>query len=1103
MPPKLTTEYLRRLIVGLALISLALIWIVSRDPAPVLAQSQAANYKNFEGPQVHPLALTPDGTRLLAVNTPNNSLSVFHLTGRSLTLMAEIPVGLEPVSVAARNDREVWVTNWLSDSVSVVDLQTWNVTRTFDAGDEPTDVVFTGQPVARAFVCVSGLSQVKVYDPTNAAAMPQTLTIRGKQPRALTRNASGSQVFVSVFESGNQTTTIAADLVTANGGPPPPSPALKPGLPAAPNVGLIVKWNGSSWSDERNDGRWTAFIPYSLADIDVVVLDASGASAAVSREVRNVGTHIGNAVVDPTGNQLLVLNDEARNNVRFEPNLQGHFLNTRLSVVGLANANVTAVDLNQHINYGVPAGSDIERANSLALPADLVRATDGTLYVAATGSAKVGVLGPTGVVQARIAVGQGPTGLALNPTGRLLYVLNRFDETVSIVDTTTRAQLATVPVGFNPEPDNIRRGRHGLYDATLSAHGDLACASCHANGHRDGIAWDLGSPQGSMQTVPNPIGAIFGFGSSVFHPMKGPMTTQSLRGIIGTEPLHWRGDRGQLASFNPAFPSLLGGPRQLSQSEMADFQSFIESLSYPPNPNENPDRTLPNPLTGPSAMRGSQLFNTAIFDGGIFTCNQCHVASPGFGTGTGGFLIPGVALQESQDFKVPQLRGAYQKTGFIRAPGEQLTGYGFIHDGSTDTLLTFLHAPVFTFQNDNQRRDLEQFVLSFDTGTAPAVGLQTTANAANKTAPAVTDRINLSMAQATAGNCDLVVRGLYGGAPRSFRYNGNGLFQTDKQNEPLVTLPMLLQTVGISAELTFTGVPVGAGRRDSIDRNEDNVLNGDEALTPNALDTAEFFVWQHYEDFFNRDPDQGGLDYWTGQITQCGTDALCLHNKRIDVSNAFFFELEYQQTAAYVFRLYRAAYGNDQPSPNPDNSNQTEAPKLPSYAAFAPDRAQVVGGSSLAQSQLDLANAFVLRPAFLSKYPASLTLDQFVDALLLNIKNDSGADLAAQRSALKALGSRGAVLYRVADDNVQSNPISNQVFIDAEYNRAFVFSQYAGYLRRDSDLAGFLFWLGQVNNAPLRDVAKQHAMVCSFITAAEYQLRSGPSVTRTNRDCTQ
>jgi hypothetical protein len=95
------------------------------------------------------------------------------------------------------------------------------------------------------------------------------------------------------------------------------------------------------------------------------------------------------------------------------------------------------------------------------------------------------------------------------------------------------------------------------------------------------------------------------------------------------------------------------------------------------------------------------------------------------------------------------------------------------------------------------------------------------------------------------------------------------------------------------------------------------------------------------------------------------------------------------------------------------------------------------------------------------------------------------------------------VMYRLSDDNAQTNPIDNRAFIDAEYNRAFVFTQYAGYLRRNSDMAGFLFWLGQVNSATLGDVAKQHAMVCSFITSAEYQRRFSSIISHSNAECPQ
>jgi photosystem II stability/assembly factor-like uncharacterized protein len=313
--------------------------------------------------------------------------------------------------------------------------------------------------------------------------------------------------------------------------------------------------------------------------------------------------------------------------------------------------------------------------------------------------------------------------------------------------------------------------------------------------------------------------------------------------------------------------------------------------------------------------------------------------------------------------------------------------------------------------------------------------------------------------------------------------------------------------VPVTVNLTLSN-PVGA----TLGQQAKAVLtiNHNHSWPPgaNSADDARFFVRQHYADFLNREADQGGLDYWSGQITQCGNDQGCIRAKRLNVSNAFFYELEYQQTGAYVFHMYRAAFGNNQPFPNPDNSNQTEANKLPAYSVFAFDRARVVGSASLAQGQLDFANLFAQRPQFLAKYPVGLDGPGFVDSVLATIKTDIGVDLTSQRQALIDLfnqaggnGGRGAVMYRLADDNAQTNPINNRAFIDAEYDRAFVATQYFGYLRRDADIGGFLFWLAQVNSAPLRDVAKQHAMVCSFITSAEYQNRFSSVVTHTNAEC--
>lgn len=293
----------------------------------------------------------------------------------------------------------------------------------------------------------------------------------------------------------------------------------------------------------------------------------------------------------------------------------------------------------------------------------------------------------------------------------------------------------------------------------------------------------------------------------------------------------------------------------------------------------------------------------------------------------------------------------------------------------------------------------------------------------------------------------------------------------------------------------------------------------------NPLDFADFFVSQHYRDFLSREPEgctlqacgapDCGLQYWSEQLTgnSCNLpaacpDQTCVNSKRVDVSNAYFYEAEYQQTGAFAYRLYRIAYGNNQPFPNPnaDANYPGEHLKLILYSVFAADRAQVTG-NGLPAKQLALANSFVARPEFLAKYPASLaTADQFVDAVLATIQTDLGVDLSGQRANLITLyGSlgRGGVMYRLADDNGQTNPINNRSLIDAEYNRAFVFTQYGGYLRRNADLPGFAFWLGQVNSGPLRDGTKQHGMVCSFITSKEYQERFSSIVSHNNGECPQ
>ena len=91
---------------------------------------------------------------------------------------------------------------------------------------------------------------------------------------------------------------------------------------------------------------------------------------------------------------------------------------------------------------------------------------------------------------------------------------------------------------------------------------------------------------------------------------------------------------------------------------------------------------------------------------------------------------------------------------------------------------------------------------------------------------------------------------------------------------------------------------------------------------PIPIDVAGFFVRQHYVDFLNREPDPDGLNFWTNQITQCGTDAQCIEIKRINVSAAFFLSIEFQETGYLVYRMYKSAFGNLPGAPVPVGFNE-------------------------------------------------------------------------------------------------------------------------------------------------------------------------------------
>jgi YVTN family beta-propeller protein len=160
------------------------------------------SYVNFEGKQTRPISLSPDGTRLFAVNTPDARLSVFDVTHPlNPFLIAEIPVGVEPVSVTPRDNDEVWVVNEVSDSVSIVSVSRRIVTDTIYVKDEPADVVFAA---GKAFISAARNNRIAVFDVNTHAAITN-IPVFGENPRALTVNSNGTRIYAAFALSGNRT----------------------------------------------------------------------------------------------------------------------------------------------------------------------------------------------------------------------------------------------------------------------------------------------------------------------------------------------------------------------------------------------------------------------------------------------------------------------------------------------------------------------------------------------------------------------------------------------------------------------------------------------------------------------------------------------------------------------------------------------------------------------------------------------------------------------------------------------------------------------------------------------------------------------------------
>lgn len=840
----------------------------------------AANFINFETAPVHPVALSPDGRTLAICNLPDGRVELFDVANGIPVAGGSVLVGIDPVSLRFHGTNELWVANFISSSVNIIDVFQRRVVAVLPTLAGPADVAFAGAP-ERAFVSCARSNAVMVFDP-QARTWLANIAIDGDRPTAMAVNPDRTRVFVAIFESGNASTILGSALtpldvppapgvVDNTNGPyggqnPPPNsgrnfnPPINPDLPSnqpPPRVSHIVKKDSAGrWMDD-NGGDWTEFVSgtnaalsgrvrgWNMPDHDVAVIDASAFNVSYLSGLMNLCMDV---AVNPGSGRVAVIGTEATNERRFEPMLKSTFLRVEIALANLVAHTNIIKDLNPHLDYAVRSIPQSERDKSLGDPRGIVWSSDGTRgYVTGMGSRNLVVIDGNGErVQAQpVELPDGPTGLALDePRGRL-YVFNRFASSIAVVDTASLTVLTNVPV-FDPTPSEITHGRKHLYDTRkTSGLGQVSCASCHPDGRMDRLAWDLGNPAGSLIT-----------NGAVFHPMKGPMVTQTLQDILlfadgeappgGLHtPLHWRGDRNGIEDFNQTFTNLLGSDVALTPTEMRDFKALMTNIYFPPNPLRTFENRLstnvPLPgLYGVDADRespGSPLPPGDAARGFLRTdCRFCH------GLGRGGFLaLTARPRSNGTTFRNAQLRNLADKLGMDLTQTNSRAGFGFMHDGRVDTLSRFL-IDGFSFTDNQQLADTIAFLLSIpgsdldffhedepsrDVPAATGKQLIMTSSETNELLDAMLALARDMDPETTKpkSRVQLMARGVKEQLARSWLYDAEAdWFQSDRNLEHH-TLTDLLALASPATPVLFMLVPFPSGQRIALDHDDDGYFD--------------------------------------------------------------------------------------------------------------------------------------------------------------------------------------------------------------------------------------------------------------------------------------
>jgi YVTN family beta-propeller protein len=546
------------------------------------------------------MAFSPDGHLLYVLCQDSDEVRL--VDPDSAKVVGSIHVGHIPRGIALSADtRRLYVTNSWSDTVSVIDTASREVVQTLPTGFEPTGVVV---------------------------------------------DKSGATLYVANRLSGD---VSVVDLASGQ------------------EIKRLLAGRGASYLSLSPDGKWiycTHIYPNTGAfrsepNSEITVIDTSTRRVVDRKPLHNVAGMF-HLAASADGKLVAVAQLRPKNLVPLAHVEHGAVFGDSLTlfgddVGGTVQIPIDEIDRYYALPWGVVITPDKSKIFLTTAGSQSVTAIDVPQLLKTVSTRHQSFTNDLSAsaeyVSARIPVGHNPRGVALSPDGKRLYVANRLDDTLSMIDTETLKVASTIDLGGPKNIDALRRGERLFYTAEFSFQGQFGCSNCHLDATIDGLQWDL-EPDG--------------FGKDI-------VDNRSLENLAGTEPFKWNGGNADMPTeCGPRTEKFFFRSQSFTQQQLTDLVTFVYSLPYRPN-----RYRLANGELTPAQERGKAIFErtttkkkVAIAEGN--QCTYCH-SSPKYTNQNQIDVGSGKLTDRSPVIDVPQLSNVTYS-----AP--------YLHDGSAKTL---------------------------------------------------------------------------------------------------------------------------------------------------------------------------------------------------------------------------------------------------------------------------------------------------------------------------------------------------------------------------------------------------------------------------------